>query len=198
MARILNILLLLIALVGVFFAWQARTRYEATRREHARLTAKVGRLPIEDATKVHVLALPSDDPLDFKWQVYVPAGFDAKWSLEYPGGGNSSSGVNHKTRTGLARVQFRKVDGQWYMWRKSTHGSSIVNVQYGELLEQPQLLTFQQLGKNSAKVLEADEIVTLLKITSEQKPLPNDGQSSLLKLRFGSRKAWASQQAQGM
>lgn len=197
MVRTLNILLLMIALVGAFFAWYARSEYDATRRQHARLTAKVGRLPIKDATKVHVRAFESDNPLEFKWQIHVPAGFNGEWRLEYPRGSSSSMGTNQRPRTAFVRVRFRKIDGQWHMWSKHMNGSSIVDVKSGELLEHPESLRFQQFGKGEVKVLAADQVATLLKITTEQGPLGEEPAEPLLNFRLGSRAAWAKQRAQG-
>ena len=79
MIRCVNIALLLAALYGAYLA----AREEQTRRElsvqHRVLANEVGYLDITDPDKVHVVALPSDDPLHFRWRVYLPANYEGAW-----------------------------------------------------------------------------------------------------------------------
>jgi hypothetical protein len=198
MVRILNTLLLLIAVVGVFFAWQAHTKFEPTRREHERLTAKVGRLPIEDATKVHVLAIETKEPLDFAWQVHVPANFDWKWqTTQFQHNTSTSSGKVQASRVELVRVRFRKIDGQWHVWNKMLGSSGVTSSSDAELLERPELLHIEQLGVGKLTAIEPDEVVTLLNITGKQPSRPEDPATTAFLGRFGSRAAWAKQPSKG-
>jgi hypothetical protein len=157
----------------------------------------VGRLPIEDPTKVHLLALDTGDPLEFQWHVYIPAGVDAIWKLEYPGGSSTSSGMTSVSQTSLVRVRFRETGGRWQMWAQYGQGSSLADFQDGALFDQAESLVFEQLGQGTTTVLEMDQIATLLKITTGDKPLPDGRDEPLLDFRFGSRSAWAKEQDQG-
>ena len=198
MIRILNILLLLIILVGVFFAWQARTGFEPTRSEYARLTAKVGRLPIGDATKVHVLALETNDPLDFAWQIYVPANLDWQWhTTRFQYTTSRSTGKEQASRTELVRARFRKIDDQWYVWHKILGSGGLSSSSYAQLLERPELLHIEQLGVGKLRVIDPDEVVTLLSVTGKQPSRPDDPAMVAFLGRFGSQDAWAKQPSKG-
>lgn len=197
MARILNILLLLVTLVGVLFVLQARSAFDVTRREHQRLTAKVGRLPIEDESKAHVIALETDEPLDFAWIVYLPAKFNAKWeSVVYQSGSSSTSGGDSEARTEIVRVRFRKIDGQWHLWRKFINSSSthsINNLQFGDALDQWESLDIEQLGRDGVVTIEPDDVVTLLEISPGTGEAANSTETPWCTVRVGSQEAWAKQ-----
>ena len=197
MVRTLNILLLLVTLAGLLFAWQARSEYDAARGEHQRLTAKVGRLPIEDESKAHVTALDTDDPLDFSWIVYLPAKFKAKWeSVVLHGRSSTTNGGHSEAQTEIVRVRFRKMDGQWHVWRKFINSSgthSINNIQFGELLDQSESLDIKQLGRDGVVTIEPDEVVTLLEISSRRGEDSKTFDEPLCTIRVGSQEAWAKQ-----
>jgi|CXWL01.1.fsa_nt_gi hypothetical protein len=223
MVRILNILLLLIIIIGVYFVTQANTKFEATRSEYARLTAKVGRLPIEDATKVHVLALETEDPLDFAWLVYLPPKFAGEWlwqewwyQIGTPTGkhaikvdsaqsdgqklwnvhtGSSPCGINKESRMEIVRVQFRKINGQYFAWKKFTPYDYWRRVHSDELLHRPGTLNFQQLGKGRVQVLAPDAVSIWLEITQPQDSEVHNPPRCIV--RFGSQEAWAKQPSIG-
>jgi hypothetical protein len=70
--RVLDLYLLIAALIGGTLAWQTgreRSRLSEKYDEPARVT---GDLPIADASKVHVRALDTGDPMHFAWRVYYP------------------------------------------------------------------------------------------------------------------------------
>lgn len=201
--RILNTLLMLTIIVGAIFAWRARSEYEPLRSEHKRLTAKVGQLTVADETKVHVVALETDRPLDFAWQIYVPAKWDGQWEYRQKYGGSGSSSGNHpSSRMEIVRVRFRKIDGKWKMWRKMINGSGASAVRFGELYDQPELLDVRQLATDEVKIVEPDEVATLLQIFTDQ-PQPakwmrkEDPATPLLIVRFGSQEAWGKLQSKG-
>ncbi len=197
-SRILNILLLLTIIAGVYFLTQASTKYNATRDEYTRLTAKVGTLQIVDATKVHVLALETGEPLDFAWQVYVPANFNWEWQTQqFQRSTSRSTGKTQAASVELVRVRFRKIDGQWHLWNKLLGSSGATSSSDAELLERPELLSVQQLGVGEVKVIEPDEVVTLLSITGKQPSRPEDPATAAFVGRFGSQAAWAKQQNKG-
>ncbi len=206
MPRFLNVLFLLITIVGIVFVCRVRTDYIATRHEYARLSAKVGRMPIVDKTKAHVRALQTDDPLDFAWHVYTPPNWDGTWQHQVlrQGRGKHHS-MNSMPVTGLCRVRFRKIDGKWRVWRKYLNGSEVSEVSFGATYDQPQSLRIEQLGQKQVEVVSADEITTLLKITTDY-PLQvgnassrRDGEQAepLFRLCFGSEKAFAKEAIDG-
>ncbi|MDA1050720.1 MAG: hypothetical protein O3C40_09610 [Planctomycetota bacterium] len=199
MSRILNILLLLTIIAGVYFVTHASTKYNATRDEYTRLTAKVRRLPIEDAAKVHVLALETNDPLDFAWQVYTPPKFNSKWEItDFRNGSNSSSSMQHESQTEIFRVRFRKIDGQWVVWHKVKFSSRIESgALEPELLDRSEARHVQQLGVGKVRVVEPDEVVTMLSIMSNQLSQPGAKAKTAIVVRFGSQDAWAKQERKG-
>lgn len=194
MVRILNITLLLITIVGGVFVLRSHSQYDATSREYARLTVEVGRLSITDETKIHALALPTGDPLDFKWQVYLPPNFSGQWKSQSDGGSSTSSMRTKEARTELVRVKFRKIDERWYVWHKSNNGSGTSTLQHGELLEQPKTLHVLQFAQGAIKVADSSKVVSLLKVTAPEA----QGQEQLIfTVQFGSHDAWAKQPAKG-
>ena len=54
------------------------------RKEVAELRAEVGRLNIEDPTKLHVMRVDTDNELEWKWRIWVPEG--ASYALRGSGG----------------------------------------------------------------------------------------------------------------
>ncbi|MBC8356204.1 MAG: hypothetical protein H8E66_29860 [Planctomycetes bacterium] len=194
MVRILNVTLLLIAIVGGVFVLRSRSQYDVTSCEYARLTTEVGRLSIIDETKIQALALPTGDPLDFQWQVYLPPKFDGRWKTQSDGGSSTSSMRSQEARTELVRVRFRKIDGQWFVWHKSNHGSGTSTLQHGELFEKPETLNVLQFAQRAMEVAESGKVTTLLKITA---PAAQGREELIFTVQFGSHDAWAKQSAKG-
>jgi hypothetical protein len=196
MLRIINSALLLAAVCGALFALRAeRTRRELAR-EHRRLAGKVGFLSIDDEHKLHVRALPTGDPLHFAWQIYFPAGCQGKWRSRMSPGyiyfGNHSSG--QESGREIVRIRFQKIDGRWQGWMKRGGSSLLLQVTepIDELLEHPERLHVEQLGVAGPIDLNDDELIDLLRITSDE---PIEGDRDLLLVQFGTPEAWAKAEA---
>jgi hypothetical protein len=188
MLKVVNVGLLLVALVGIYFAIDAGLATRRLRGEHQALSAAVGLLRITDPDKLHVVALKRDGPLDFAWQMYVPAGFRASWSTGLGQGGSTSSsgGSENDPYFALVRTRFRQnADGHWEVWTKSKNSSSTMSLspEFGKLLLlRPGQLDIEQAGAGEVLVLEKDEACHMLRIraadTEDTKPL--------FEFRFGS------------
>lgn len=51
-------------------------RLAKAEAEVSRLRKETGHLTIEDASQVHVIAVPTGDPFAWRWRVYLPGGYD--------------------------------------------------------------------------------------------------------------------------
>lgn len=73
--KLLNLSLLIAAIVGGVFTYQAGQKHRRLVSEFERLKNKVGDLTVDDPSKVHVRVLDTGEDLHFAWRVYFPAGF---------------------------------------------------------------------------------------------------------------------------
>lgn len=191
MLRILNGVLFLAALAGVVLAVRTGLETNQLRAEHQLLLDEVGLLTVDDPDKVHLLALPSHTPLEFKWQMYIPAGFHRNWSIRTDGGSSTSSnsGSTPVAYHDLVLARFREEsDGRWILWMKHRGGSSMMNLSKREaaLLLEPQRLSIRQLAQGGSTVLEDDKIHTLLRVSDAARPSENP----IAELLFGSEAAF--------
>ena len=152
------------------------------------MTTKVGRYPVSDPTKVHVVALDTGDPLDFAWLVYLPGQFKGSWKTIVS---NSGSGINsedsREPQIDLVRVKFRKVDGRWQMWNKTRNGSGLRSISEGVFFDQPESLKVMQIGKGQVEVIDTDQVATLLRLES---PPEQSSEGTTITMRLGSQAAW--------
>jgi hypothetical protein len=61
------------------------------RKEVRMLRDETGRLSIEDESKLHAIAVPSDDDLTWKWRIWIPA--NRVYVLRSVGGGIPTTGL---------------------------------------------------------------------------------------------------------
>lgn len=208
MIRCINIALLLAALYGAFVA----VREEQLRRElsvqHQRLAAETGYLDITDPDKVHVVALPSEDPLHFRWRIHVPANYEIMWRTSQWG----EDGI-HSTGSAenfIAQVRFREnEDGYVRVFRDMKIGG--VGWLGGRELQT--LLSDKwdriervQLGADRSVVVERHELATLLQLRMPE-AMANEAESVLpeawghdyvpvlYEVRFGAKEAWEAADA---
>jgi hypothetical protein len=190
--KTVNAVLLLTALVGVYFAIRAGSQMRQLRAEYGLLAAEVGSLDVQPVNddKLHLVAIKTDDPLDFAWQIYVPGGFNLRWTERV---GSGSSGSSGSTTTDpyfdLVRVRLRQQsDGGWQIWMKHRSGSSRFGVSPREakLLQRRDLLTIEQIGTGGAVILDGQQVGTMLRLS------PRDAGDSepLLEIRIGSQQAF--------
>jgi hypothetical protein len=165
--RLLNAVLLIATVIGGVFAYRAATKRQRLLTERTRLEKKVGSMPIGDPSKVHVRALETGEELHFAWRVYLPAFFNSRW--EYGSGGSSLSS-HPATEEFIARVRLREnEDGRLDVFTKLGGGSArlgLGNQQLADLLrDRWDEVRVEQLGSDGVAVIDADEIVTLLRLT---------------------------------
>jgi hypothetical protein len=204
MIRCVNIALLLAALYGAFVA----VREERLRRElsvqHRTLAAETGYLDVTDPDKVHVVALPSDDPLHFRWRIHVPGNCEIMWRTSQWGeDGTSSAGPAENF---IAQVRFRK--SEYGFVRVFCDMKRFGGV--GPLGER-ELQTFLsgkwdqiecvQLGADRPIVVEPDQVATLLQLRMPE-AMASEAESVLpeawgrnyvpvlYEVRFGTKEAW--------
>ena len=91
--RIVEGALVLAAVVGACYAWP-------TQREAGRLHAKrldlnriVGEMPIREKAKYQVMLLKSENPMEFRWRIYIPEKTATTLATE----GRSSTGSSNST-----------------------------------------------------------------------------------------------------
>ncbi len=73
--RLLDAILLLIALAGGVFVWRTDQQQARIRAKIERMTRTAGDLVVTDPSRIHVVALDTGEPLHFAWRIYLPAGY---------------------------------------------------------------------------------------------------------------------------
>ncbi len=178
--KVPDAVLVVVVIVGGFFAWKTgreRSRLEATVE---RLTRKVGDLPIGDPTRVHIRALPTREPLHFAWRVYVPANY-TNVLRSNPG---SRSGVRTSSaREFVARVRFREDEpGTLHLF---THFSgSSMRMSFGDrslaelVRDRGDKIAVEQLGVNDVTPIDPARPAVLLRLSLSEE-MRNDARKTL-------------------
>ncbi len=88
-----------------------KTELKTLETQIAKLEAELGKLTIQDPSKVHILALPSKEDWHWQWRVYLPPG--KKWKItealgeKVPRQGFDMTGVPHSSSNGaLGKGEF--------------------------------------------------------------------------------------------
>ena len=205
MIRWMNITLLLVALYGAFVAFREARLNEGLAEQHRVLAAEIGFLDVSDPGKVHVVALASDDPLHFRWRIYLPDDHSVIWRTSELGrGSHTSTGPENF----IAQVRFRKSEYGfvWLFEDLESHGS--VGSLGGReletfLLDRWDEIETVQLGADGPAVIEPQEVATLLQLrmpaAMEQEAeafLPASWTKQvvpvLYEVRLGTAEAWQS------
>jgi hypothetical protein len=204
MIRWINIALLLAALYGAFVA----VREERLRRElsvrHRTLAAEVGYLDIADPDKVHVVALPSDDPLHFRWRIHLPANYEGEWRISERGSDGKSS--MDSAESFIAQVRFRKSEYGFVRVFYDMQSCGGVGSLGGRELQtflsgKWDQIERVQLGVDGPVVVEPDQVATLLQLrmpgamaSEAESVLPEAWGRNyvpvLYEVRFGTKEAW--------
>jgi hypothetical protein len=201
--RWFNIALLLAALYGAYLA----VREERLRRElsvqHRLLANETGYLDITDPDRVHVVALPLEDPLHFRWRIHVPANFEIVWQTDNWGeDGISSTGPAENF---VAQVRFRKNESGHVMVFRDMKIGGVGPVGGHELQTflsgKWDQIERVQLGADGPVVVEPDEVATLLQLRMPE-AMAKEAESVLpeawgrnyvpvlYEVRFGTKEAW--------
>jgi hypothetical protein len=204
MIRWMNIALLLVALYGAYVAVREEQLRRALSEQHRTLAAETGYLDITDPGKVHVVALPSEDTLHFRWRIHVPASFEIMWQTNNWGeDGKSSTGPAENF---IAQVRFRKNEyGFVRVFRdmKSTGGVGSLGGRELQtfLSDKWDQIERVQLGADGPVVVEPDQVATLLQLRMPEAMAGEAGSvlpeswghnyvPVLYEVRFGTKEAW--------
>jgi hypothetical protein len=87
-------MLLLAAVVGAWFAWPIQSEAGRLHAKRLDLQRVVGEMPISDPKKFHVLLLKNENPLEFRWRLYIPEKTFAMLLAECRSSTGSGSGTS--------------------------------------------------------------------------------------------------------
>ncbi|WP_254507914.1 hypothetical protein [Anatilimnocola floriformis] len=174
MQRIIELALTIVILIGAVFLWRSTSTRSELTREHDRLANKVGRLQIKDPTKIHLLAINTDDPQHFAWRAYFPPNYHYAYSCSSGGG----SGSNSSAWEGILRVRVREVNGKTLLSHALLNGSGLRSIGSEPLTkvlkEQPGMtprLQAEQLGTKGLVMFDTSEVLTLVKLSLSDEAL---------------------------
>src|SRR5262245_49467783 len=74
----LRLTLILIAILGMWFAVHWSLKAQRLQADFQRLAIAVGHLPVDDPTKVYVACVPSDEKLVWRFRIYLPANYESR------------------------------------------------------------------------------------------------------------------------
>lgn len=166
MIRWINITLALVALYGAFIAFREARLNEGLAEQHRVLAAEIGFLDISYPSKVHVVALASEDPLHFRWRIYLPDKYSVVWRTSEVGAGSHTSiGPNNF----IAQVRFRKSEYGFVRIFTDLESRGGVGSLGGReletfLLDRWDEIETVQLGADGPAVIEPQEVATLLRL----------------------------------
>ncbi len=162
--RTVNATLLIAAVVGAVSAYFASTEYREVMTVHRQLDAMVG-MPIRDPSKVHVRAIATGEELFFSWRVYVPEGMNVRWKDNYRG---TYIGPRPSDREFIASVCLLASDAGLEISSQDNvagYSNHIGTPHLARLLdEHVNDIQVEQLGSDGVVMVEADELVTLLRL----------------------------------
>ncbi len=180
---IVELAMLILTIVGGVLTIRSQPTLEKYREKRRALEAEVGELPISDPGKIHVQLLKSEDPMQFRWRVYLPkisdfttyaSGFDADGSSYNSGGGGGSDGGE-----GIYTVSFKPsksgnettIRSSWRMTRTSSSAQNNThNATLHQQLKARDFSTWQIVGKNGVESFDVDQFKWLLKVQTDFDP----------------------------
>ena len=205
MIRLINITLALVALYGAFIAFREARLNEGLAEQHRVLAAEIGFLDISNPSKVHVVALASEDPLHFRWRIYLPEKYSVVWRTSEMGRGNNTSTGPENF---IAQVRFRKSEfGYVRIFEDLESFGSLGSLGGRELetflLDRWDEIETVQLGADGPSVIEPQEVATLLQLRMPEAMaeeaeafLPDSWAKQvvpvLYEVRLGTEEAWES------
>ena len=203
MIRCINIALLVVALCGAVVAVREGRLRRELLAEHQMLANETGYLDIVDPSKAHVVALPSDDPLHFRWRIHLPAKYEALWrTSEW---GRDASGTTVQAESFIAQVRFRKNEFGFVRVFSDMKVGGVSSVGGRELQaflsDKWDQIERVQLGVGGQVVVEPDQVATLLQLRMPEamareakSVLPAPWGSNyipvLYEVQFGTKGAW--------
>lgn len=180
---LIDLSLIVLTLIGGYLAVQSGRQRASLSSQVTRIEKRIGSFPISDPRLVHIQALETENPLEFKWRVYLPANFKMT-RVVHSDSSASTRGRMHisNPKELIAKVQFRENNGRIECYSDFGPASSVMefpqSLHAAVLSEKVDQLQIEQLGKNGLVTFAPNEEFTVLRIT-----VPNELQESM-KSRF--------------
>ena len=206
--RLLNWLLLTLALVGaamVIANWPRLRRLESEQR---RLEARIGRLEIRDRSQAAIVAIKTDEPYHFAWRIYSPREGSFWLRTGSVGGQSTLSGSLHMDREIVVRCRFIfENDSVKHFIRSS--GSSMTAGLFGagaaDFLESNwDRMIVTCVGQTGTQIIDPNVVTDLLSVTVPPELVPEAieklgsvkviGTEPLVLIRFGTEDAFADEE----
>lgn len=204
MIRLINITLALLALFGTIVAFRESSVNRDLSAEYRTLAAETGYLDLIDFSKVHVVALPSEDPLHFRWRIYLPEKCTVSWKTKNQW--DDVSGSSAGPQNFVAQVRFRKNENGFVRVYTDLESFGGVGALGGRELQEFMRdhwddVDIYQLGSEGPALVDPEEIATLLRlqlpkyIADEAKEVLHTRSAGqvlpvLYHVQFGTEEAW--------
>ena len=165
----LNVVLVLVAFVGLLFSVQQGLVKQTLSREYEILAAEVGYLESTGVDGVCVIALPTRDPMHFRWRIFVPASEEIYWTNRRWGG--KEVGIPIKGPLSfIANVRFRQGENGmlrvWWGFEETATVISLGGAELNELLDgRWGDMEVEQLASDGRIVMKSGELTSLLRIS---------------------------------
>jgi len=166
MNRLINVTLALLSIFGGVLAFRESSLNRDLSEEHLELAAESGYLDLSDFNKVYVVALPSEDPLHFRWRIYLPDKCNVIWKTSQwqDGSGNSAGPQDF-----IAQVRVRRNERGFVRvfedLGSSTGVASLGGRELQEFLHDHwDDVDIHQLGSDGPVAVEPQEITTLVRL----------------------------------
>jgi hypothetical protein len=169
MTRFINVLLIVLALVGMTRLLRERQTLSELKRRHAPLAATYGVLEVTDPSKYVVQRLETGDPQHFLWRCYFPARLQIKEMISI-GPGSQSSGSSYHLTAGqsLTRCRFDFRSGGVSVHNMDRGGGGRVSISSGEIAklmkEHWEELEIEVLASDGAVELPIDQALPFLTV----------------------------------
>lgn len=166
--RSLDLWLLVIIIVGSFFATRAGWERYRLSKAFDRLSGKIGDLSPSDQSKVYVQAIATQEPLEFAWRIYIPANYPMNIQTGRHGGGS----ISPTPRDFIARVRFREEDGNLHVYVRysGSHGGWVLGDEiFASVLHNAwDRIQVQQLGTDHVAIIEPGQTIDLLRLIAPE------------------------------
>jgi hypothetical protein len=171
MIRLINITLALLSILGGVLAFRESNFNSDLSAEYRTLAAETGYLDFADFSKVHVVALPSDDPLHFRWRIYLPEKCTVSWKAKSQW--DDVSGSSSGPQNFIAQVRFRKNENGFVRVFTDLESFGGVGALGGRELQEFMRdhwddVDIYQLGLDGPALVDPEEIATLLRLQLPQ------------------------------
>ncbi len=166
-----NIVLVVIALIGVWKSISLQSQTIELKKILQRLKTQFGDLEIGDPALIHIRAIKTNEPLHFAWRVYVPANCKCATSMMSGGSSLGSSGTFSSAPSHfIARVRlYKNAQGELGIYETWQSGSSYSSVANSDLMdhlrENASLFDIELAGEDETIAIAPGQTMTILKIS---------------------------------